>query len=230
MKSYFVTGTDTGVGKTMITASIAASLQKRRIDVGVMKPIACGIPQKTGFKSYDVSLLCEAAGVQDKEDVVNPVFLPLPASPYDAAKILKLDIDMPAVFERFDTLIKSHQILLVEGIGGIMTPITKNFFVADMIKAMGLETIIVTRPTLGTLNHTMMTIKICHEYEIPVKGIIVNYFDEKGPVNEKNAPATLHELTQMPILGIVPFVKDCQRLEDMVTVVEKNVDLESIIS
>ena len=230
MKSYFVTGTDTGVGKTVITASIAASLRKRGIDVGVMKPIASGIPQKTGFKSSDVSLLCEAAGVQDKEDVVNPIFLPLPASPYDATKILKLDIDMPTVFERFHTLLKSHQMLLVEGIGGIMTPITKNFFVADMIKEMGLETIIVTRPTLGTLNHTMMTIKICQEYKIPVKGIVVNYFDEKGPVNEKNAPATLHELTQMPILGIVPFVKDCQKLEDMVTVEEKNVDLESIIS
>ncbi len=230
MKSYFVTGTDTGVGKTVITASLAASLRKLGIGVGVMKPIASGIQQKTGFRSSDVSLLCEASGVKDSEDMVNPVFLPLPTSPYDASKILNVSIDMPLVFEKFKALLKQHQMLLVEGIGGIMTPITKNFHVADMIKAMGLEAIIVTRSTLGTLNHTIMTIRMCKEYQIPIKGIIVNYFDEKGTPAEKNAPATLYELTGIPILGIIPFVKDYQKLENMVNLVEKNVDLKSIIS
>jgi dethiobiotin synthetase len=230
VKSYFITGTDTGVGKTVITASIAISLRRRGLDVGVMKPIASGIPQKTGFKSFDVSLLCEAAGVKDDEDVVNPVFLPISTSPFDATKILNLPIDMPQVFEKFQTLLKSHQMLLVEGIGGIMTPITKNFFVADMIKAMGLETIIVTRSTLGTLNHTVMTVKMCKEYQIPVKGIVVNYFDEKGTPAEKNAPATIHELTGIPILGIVPYVKDYQKLDSMVKTVEKSVNLDALIS
>lgn len=230
MQSYFVTGTDTGVGKTVITASIAASLRKRGIDVGIMKPIASGMPKKTGFKSTDVSLLYEASGVKDGEDMVNPVFLPVPASPYDATKILNVSIDMPLVFEKFQTLLKKHQMLLVEGIGGIMTPVTKNFHVADMIKAMGLEAIIVTRSTLGTLNHTIMTIRMCKEYQIPVKGMIVNYFDEKGTPAEKNAPATLYEITEIPILGIIPFVKDYQKLENMVNVVEKNVDLNSLIS
>ncbi len=148
MKSYFVTGTDTGVGKTVITAAMAACLRKREIDVGVMKPIASGTPQKTGFKSSDVSLLHDASGVKDSEELINPVFLPLPTSPYDATKILNLSVDMPMIFKKFQELMKRHQMLLVEGIGGIMTPITKNFFVADMIKTMGLETIIVTRATL----------------------------------------------------------------------------------
>ena len=94
MKSYFVTGTDTGVGKTAITAALAASLRRRGIDVGVMKPIASGVPQKTGFKSSDVTLLHEAAKVNDAEEMINPVFLPVPASPYDATKVLNLNIDM----------------------------------------------------------------------------------------------------------------------------------------
>jgi len=230
MKSYFITGTDTGVGKTVITASIAASLRKRGIDVGVMKPIASGIPNKIGFKSSDVSMLCEAAQVRDSEDLVNPIFLSLPSSPYDATKILKQSLDMSVVYDGFQTLIGKHKMLLVEGIGGIMTPITKDFFVADMIKSMKLETIIITRSSLGTLNHTMMTVKMCQEYQIPVKGIIVNYFDEKGNSAEKNAPATLHEITNFSILGIVPFVKNYQKLENMVSVVEKNVDLDSILS
>ncbi|MGB6463505.1 MAG: dethiobiotin synthase [Nitrosotalea sp.] len=230
MKSYFVAGTDTGVGKTAITAALAASLRRRGIDVGVMKPIASGAPQKTGFKSSDVTLLHEAAKVNDKEEMINPVFLPLPTSPYDATKILNLEIDMKIISERFQYLLKAHQMLLVEGIGGIMTPITKSFFVADMIKKMKLETIIVTRSTLGTLNHTVMTFRMCKEYGIAVKGMIINYFDEKGSLAERNTPSTLHEITGLPILGIIPFVKDYQKLDTMTSIVEKNIDLNLFIS
>ncbi|MDE1726736.1 MAG: dethiobiotin synthase [Thaumarchaeota archaeon] len=230
MKSYFITGTDTGVGKTAITAALAASLRKRNIDVGVMKPVASGVARKTGFRSSDVALLHEAAQVNDKEEMINPVFLPLSVSPFDAAKILNLKIDMKIVFERFHSLLKAHQMLLVEGIGGIMTPIARDFFVADMIKEMELETIIVTRATLGTLNHTIMTVKMCKEYGITVKGIIINYFDEKGSPAERNAPSTLHEITGLTILGTVPFVKDYQKLETMTSAVEKNVNLDLFIS
>lgn len=230
MKSYFVTGTDTGVGKTVVTAALASCLKKRGIDVGVMKPIASGFPQKIGFKSSDVTLLRDSSGVKDPEEILNPVFLPIPVAPYDATKILNLSVDMPLVFKKFQELIKNHQMLLVEGIGGIMTPITKNFFVADMIKAMGLETIIVTRSTLGTLNHTIMTFKICQLYQIQVKGIIINYFDERGPSSERNAPATIHEITGAPILGIVPFVKDYQKLDAMIELMEKVVDWKGLIS
>lgn len=230
MQSYFVTGTDTGVGKTVITAAIAGCLTKRDIDVGVMKPIASGNPQKNGFRSSDVSLLHQAAGVKDSEEMINPVFLPLPASPYDATKILNLPVDMPMIFEKFQELLKRHQMLLVEGIGGIMTPITKNFFVADMIKAMGLETIIITRASLGTLNHTVMTVKMCQQYKIPVKGIIVNYFDEKGTPSERNAPNTIYELTGIPIIGIVPFVKDYKRLDTMIDVLARVIDWKLLIS
>jgi dethiobiotin synthetase len=230
VKSYFITGTDTGVGKTTITAAIAALLRKRGIDVGVMKPIATGFTQKTGFKSKDAALLHYASQVADDEKTINPVFLPLSTSPYDASKILNMKIDTDIVFEKYEYLVKSHQIVLVEGIGGIMTPISKNFFVADMIKQMNLETIVVARSTLGTINHTVMTIAMCKEYNIPVTGLIINYFDEKGGPAEKNAPSTIHEITGLPILGIIPFVKDYEKFEVMVNVVEKNMDMESIIS
>ena len=165
MKSYFITGTDTGVGKTSITAALAACIKKLGVDVGVMKPIATGIPQKSGFKSSDASVLLQACGVDDSEDLVNPVFMPLPASPYDVGKILDLKFDREIIFEKFEKLKNKHEMLLVEGIGGIMTPISRDYFVADMIKGMGLETIIVTRSTLGTLNHTMMT--VCLLYTSP---------------------------------------------------------------
>jgi dethiobiotin synthetase len=95
---------------------------------------------------------------------------------------------------------------------------------------MGLETIIVTRSTLGTLNHTMMTVKTCHDYAIPIKGIIVNNYDENGGVAEKNSPSTIYEITNVPILGTLPFVRDYQNLDMMISHIEKNIDLKSLIS
>lgn len=230
VKAYFITGTDTGVGKTSITAGIAGSMRKIGIDVGVMKPIATGFLQKSGFKSTDVAKLVEVSSIKDSEDLINPVFLPLQTSPYDATKLLGLSVDMPLIFEQFKKLLSLHEILLVEGIGGIMTPITKNFFVADMIKGMGIETIIVTRATIGTLNHTVMTCKVCKDYGIKARGLVINNFDEKGTPAEKNAPKTLYELTNVPILGTVPFIKDLVTIEKIIEHVGKYVDIKSLIS
>lgn len=230
MNSYFITGTDTGVGKTVVTAVLASSLRKRGIDVGVMKPIASGLAQKVGFRSSDAEMLRKAAGMTEREDLVNPVFLPLPVSPYDATKMLNMKLDMKIVYERFEELRRAHQMLLVEGIGGIMTPITRDLFVADMIRRMGLETIVVTRATLGTINHTVMTVQMCKKYQIPVRGLVINYFDEKGEPAERNAPSTLREVTDTPVLGTIPFVKDYQRPEDMEDLVEKRIDLDKLIS
>lgn len=230
MKAYFITGTDTGVGKTAITAGLAGSMRKLGVNVGVMKPIASGTPQKMGFKSSDVNIIVEASGTKDSEDLINPVFLPVPTSPYDATKLLSLSVDMPLIFTSFAKLLSVHDVLLVEGIGGIMTPITKNFFVVDMIKAMNIETIIVTRSTLGTLNHTMMTYQLCKDYDIKVKGLVINNFDEKGTAAEKNSPITLHEITGLDILGVVPFIKDYDKIDTMIEMVGKKVEIKSLIS
>jgi dethiobiotin synthetase len=204
-------------------------MRKIGIDVGVMKPIATGYPNKTGFKSSDVAKLVEAASIKDPENLINPVFLPLPASPYDATKLLGSSVDMTLIFERFKKLLSMHEMLLVEGIGGIMTPITKNFFVSDMIKEMGIETIIVTRATIGTLNHTIMTCKMCKEYGIKIRGLVINNFDEKGTPAEKNAPTTLYEITNIPILGTVPFIRDLNNVEKIIEHVEKNINVKSLI-
>ena len=230
VKAYFITGTDTGVGKTSITAGLAGSMRKIGVDVGVMKPISTGYPQKSGFKSYDVAKLVEAISIKDPEDLINPVFLALPTSPYDATKLLGSTVDMPFIFEQFKKLLSMHEILLVEGIGGIMSPITKNFFVADLIKGMGIESIIVTRASIGTLNHTVMTCKMCKDYGIKIRGLVINNFDEKGTPAEKNAPATLYELTGVPILGTIPFIKDLNNVETIVEQVGKCVDVKSLIS
>jgi len=230
MKSYFITATDTGVGKTTITAALATSIKKSGVDVGIMKPVATGMLQKTGFKSSDVSILYHAAKVTDPESEINPIFMPLPVSPYDAGKVLDIAFDKKIIFEQFMKLKNKHEMMLVEGIGGILTPLARDYFVADLIKDLGLETIVITRSTLGTLNHTMMTITICRDYKIPVRGILVNNYDENGGPAEKNSPSTIHEITGVPILGVIPYIRDYENLESMISCIEKNIDLKSLIS
>ena len=136
MKSLFITGTDTDVGKTYITAGLAVTLRKMGVDVGIMKPFAAGTPQKRGFKSEDVEILANAAQVNDSESLLNPQYFPIPASPYTVWKNLRIKPKVNSVLSSFNKLSKIHSMMLVEGMGGIMTPILKDYFVTDLIKNM----------------------------------------------------------------------------------------------
>lgn len=227
MKSLFITGTDTDVGKTYITAGLAVTLRKMGIDVGIMKPFAAGSAQKKGFKSEDVEILSKAAQVNDPENLVNPQFFPIPASPYTAWKTMKIKPKITSVISSFKKLSKLHQMLLVEGMGGIMTPILKDYFVTDLIKEMKIPSVLVTRTKVGTVNHTIMTVKMCEKYGIPIKGIIVNDFDSDG-YKTKELIRDLKSLTGVPILGIIPFIEDMGD-SSMYKIFKKNLNMKLIL-
>ena len=207
MKSLFVTGTDTDVGKTYVTAGLAVTLRKLGIDVGVMKPFAAGTAQKRGFKSEDVEILTRASQANDPENLINPQFFPISASPYTAWKNLKTKPKVSTILSSFRKLSKLHTMTLVEGMGGIMTPILKSYFVADLIKDMKIPAVLVTRTKVGTVNHTVMTVQMCQKYKIPVKGIVINDFDSDG-YKVKELTRDLKNLTNIPVLGSIPFIKD----------------------
>ena len=227
MKSIFVAGTDTDVGKTYITAGLAVALRKMNVDVGIMKPFAAGTAQKKGYKSEDVEILARAAQTCDPESLVNPQFFPIPASPYTAWKNLKIKPKVSTILSSFKKLSKLHEILLVEGMGGIMTPILRDYYITNLIKEMKIPTVIVTRSKVGTVNHTVMTVKMCEKYKIPVKGIIINDFDEDGyPV--KNLKRDLESLTGVKVLGSIPFIKDMSDAS-LNRIFKKNIDLKSLL-
>jgi len=224
MNSLFVTGTDTDVGKTYITAGLAVSLRKMGIDVGVMKPFAAGIPQKTGFKSEDVEILRNAAQVNDSEILLNPQFFPIPASPYTALKNLKLKPNIKLILNQYKKLQKLHSMMLVEGMGGIMTPILEGYFVTHLIKDMKLPALIVAGTKIGTINHTIMTCMMCEKYKIPIKGIIINNFIVGGyPVKELKRD--LQNLTGIPVLGIVPFIDNLSD-QSLYNLFKKSIDFK----
>ena len=227
MKSFFITGTDTDVGKTYVTAGLAVTLRKMGTDVGIMKPFAAGKAQKKGFKSEDVEILSKAAQVNDPEKLVNPQFFVMAASPYTASKTLKVKVRVNTVLSAFKKLSHAHKMLLVEGMGGIMTPILKNYYVTDLIKGMKLPALIVTRTKVGTVNHTIMTVKMCQSYKIPIKGIIINNFDSDG-YSVKSLERDLKNLIGVPILGTVPYLEDLSD-ESLYKTFRKNIDVSALI-
>lgn len=228
MSGIFVTGTDTGVGKTVVAAGIAGAMRKDGIDVGVMKPIATGIPRKNAFRSADSELLAKVSGSTDPEDEINPVFLPLEASPLAASRVLNTDIKLDEVFAAFKRLSDKHEFTVVEGIGGVMVPIKQNYFVIDMIKEMNLPVLIVSRASLGTLNHTVLTVRACREYKLDISGIVVNGVNDNN-MAEKTVGEIIRELTGTFVIGSIPFV-DKFDTNDAVDLVSKHVKYDLLIS
>jgi len=226
LKSLFITGTDTDVGKTYITAGLAITLRKMNVDIGIMKPFAAGDKQKKGYKSEDVEILSNAAQINDPESLVNPQFFPISASPYTAWKKLKIKPKIPLILSSFKKLSDKHEMMLVEGMGGTMTPILKNYYVANLIKDMKIPTVIVTRSKVGTVNHTLMTVLMCQKYKIPIKGIIINNFDKGYPINQLKKD--LESLTGIKVLGSIPFIKDMSD-KSLYRIFKKNIDMKLLL-
>ena len=228
MKPLFVTATDTDIGKTYVCAGLAYALKKLGIDVGIMKPFACGVKQKIGFSSNDLTILANAAMVDDTEDIINPFFFPIPASPYTAAKNLGVKIDVEHVMECFRKLDEIHDIVLVEGIGGIMTPILKDYAIIDLIKDLMANTIIVTSSKIGTVNHTVLTCNMCKNMNIPIKGLIINNFDSTGyPIPELERD--LSALTDLPVLCSLPHMKKFN-LSNYSALIQEKMDVSALVS
>ena len=228
MKPLFITATDTDIGKTYVCAGLAHSLKKLDIDVGIMKPFACGVKQKTGFSSNDLTILSKAAMVNDAEELLNPFFFPIPASPYTAAKNFGVKIDIDYLMKCFRKLDKIHDVMLVEGIGGIMTPILKDYAIIDLIKDLEANTIIVTSSKIGTINHTIMTCNMCKNMKIPVKGLIINNFDSTG-YSMSDLERDLSALTDLPVLCSLPHMQKFN-LNDYAKMIENKMDLLSLIN
>ncbi len=224
MESLFVTGTDTGVGKTAVSAGLARAASDRGIDIGVMKPFAAsGV--RPGFDDADI--LASAARTGDPRSLINPQFFSVPASPYTAARVLGARADVATVLARFGELQRLHESVIVEGMGGIMTPILGDYFVADLIREMGLRALIITGNRIGTINHTVMTIRTCKEYKIPIRGIIINMLDRTG-YDSAGLTQDLGELTGCNILGAVPRL-DSPDAKGMADILLQCMDMDGIM-
>lgn len=233
MKSVFVTGTDTGVGKTIISSSIAAYLSTvKGLDVGVMKPFESGIETAGDRGLDDTWILKTASGSEDDVNEINPYLFKAPLAPEPAAAEENASIDIDLVTSLYDRLAARHDVVIVEGAGGLLVPITERFFYADLIRAWRAPVIVVSRLTLGTINHTLLTCGHLRSIGAKVLGVILNDTEGAGDIASRTNPAMLKKYLDVPLLGVFPHTPDVfekgvdrKRLADLLV---KNIDCSAL--
>ena len=173
-----------------------------------MKPIETGIdPNCSSEVNSDAKFLLTVSGNQDTLEEVCPIRLKPTAAPLQAARIQGQSLSIDSILEKFQRLQKKYDQVLVEGIGGLLVPLKTDYLVSDLIKEMQLPLIIVSRFSLGTLNHTLLTLKAAQVAKIEVAGIILNHSANR-PLNEieLGQKALIEELSGVPIIGQCPFI------------------------
>lgn len=198
----FITGTDTGVGKTLVAAALARHLRNTGLKVGVMKPLETGVdaPDKEG---PDGSLLRWAAGCTAPSEQVAPVRLRAPLAPSVAAEKEKFFIDFGALVEASRQLRRDHDFVIVEGAGGLMVPVAGGLLMADLARAMDLPLLVVCRPDLGTINHTLLTIFAARTMDLPLAGYLINNMTADPDEASACAPHALASLASADLLGVL---------------------------
>jgi len=221
-RGIFVTATDTGVGKTFVAAGLARALKARGLDVGVMKPVASGgrrldaqgADKDAGLVCDDARQLAEAVDASDELSLINPVCFEAPLAPLVAARLEGRRVDLGVVWRAYEALCERHDFLVVEGVGGLLVPIDDGATVLDLITVLRLPALIVTRPTLGTINHTLLTVRYAREHGVDVAGLVINAAEPacpelvEGSMAVQTNPAILEEWARAPVLANLPHNAD----------------------
>ena len=172
MRGLFVTGTDTGVGKTFVACGVLRALRRRGLNVGAMKPAETDVAP--GVDPADAAALRAAAGADDPLDLVCPLRLRAPLAPLAAARAEGREVELASVREAFSELSRRHAFLLVEGAGGLLVPLAEGFTYAELAVETELPVLVVARRGLGTLNHTALTLEACAARSLAVEGVVLN--------------------------------------------------------
>jgi dethiobiotin synthetase len=198
-RGFFVTGTDTGVGKTHTTALITSALRSADFDAVAMKPFCCG-------ERDDAEILLRACEGAAAIELINPVWLRAPAAPYAASLIENRTLDLETARGGYQRLAESHSTVLVEGVGGWRVPLTADFCASDFAKELELPVLVVCANRLGMLNHTQLTVDAIIAKGLHCAGVIINHPTPPGdcPAVHTNA-AVLEQLLPVPILGEIAY-------------------------
>jgi dethiobiotin synthetase len=218
-QNYFITGTDTGVGKTLVTALLVLHFQAHNVDAGVMKPFATGC-RVDGEKLHadDTEFLLDVTGISDSPELVTPARWIEPLAPLVAARRAQDDADhWVRCLDAHKVLCARHEIVLCEGVGGALVPIQERdsnpLTCIDWAQALQLPVLLVARRTLGTINHTLLTVEALRAAKLEIAGIV---FCDSAPVDAEDvaaqtSPALIEEMSELPILGSVPHLDDLSR-------------------
>ncbi len=219
-RGLFVTGTDTGVGKTLVAAALARFLTGRGVRAGVMKPVESGVDDPAGLGA-DGRLLCWAAGMENRTSLVSPYRFTEPLAPSLAAEVQGTTVDPDRLIASARQLAEQSDFLIVEGAGGLLVPLAGHLLVADLACCLGFPLLIVCRAGLGTLNHTLLTLEAARQRKLPVAGLLINGMPENPGLSEQHAPRLLTELCDVPLWGVLGQVKDGDNREKVIWLADR---------
>jgi dethiobiotin synthetase len=205
MRGLFVTGTDTGVGKTEVAAALVAGWRARGLDVGVMKPAQSGVGDG---EPTDADRLREAAGGGDPIALVCPYSLRAPLAPAVAARVEGVEISLPHLLACAAELSRRHAALVVEGAGGLLVPLTESHSYADLAVALGMPVLVVARAGLGTVNHVALTCEALRARGLAVAGVVLNRAVAASDPSEPHNAAEIERTTGVRVLASLPFEPD----------------------
>jgi dethiobiotin synthetase len=212
LTKLMVTGTDTGVGKTLVSAGLCAWRVSKGLPVQALKPVESGTQENHGLPA-DASLLAQCTG-QDEPHQCNVIALPEPLAPVVAARRAGVDIDMGPLDERFAELRSLPGALVVEGVGGALVEVALGVTVADLAARWHLPALVVAANRLGVLSHTLLTVEALERRDVPVLGVVLNTMDGEpaGLAEQSNAEELSRLLPRSaPLLGTIPFIPEAER-------------------
>src|SRR4051812_23829397 len=204
--SLLITGTDTGIGKTIIAASIAQILHEQKYCVAVFKPAGSGcVHRREGLVSEDAELLAHCANTKHPLDLICPQRYAEPLAPAIAAQRAKQPLDWEAINRSIKIMSQDADVMIIEGIGGLLVPMDEKHTFLDVAADLRSPAVIVSRPALGTLNHTLLTLAALRSRNIPVAGVVINRYPTDTPgLAEETNPRAIEKYGKVPVLAIVP--------------------------
>ncbi|MRR07348.1 MAG: dethiobiotin synthase [Deltaproteobacteria bacterium] len=204
-RGIFISGTDTGVGKTIVAAAIALYLRKAGIRVAVLKPVTSGAVVIDGrLCSEDAELLRWASRCAAPDADIAPYLLREPLAPSESAAREGVVIRIGPIREAFERLCVNHDFVIVEGAGGLLVPLAKDLLVADLVEELSLPLLIVARPNLGTVNHTLMTCECARSRGIEIIGVVINGQSDQPDSAEEYAPRVISHYGAVSVSAVLP--------------------------
>lgn len=229
IRGLFVTGTDTGVGKTVVTAAITAVLRAEGLNAGVWKPVQSGAPLGSGVT--DAERLLKITGIDERPEAVAPFTFEAPLTPLLAAKQAGVTLTLKDLIAAGEPLAKRYDALLIEGAGGVAVPLTDDGLVADLIAELRIPALIVARSSLGTINHTLLTVSFLRQRGVPIIGIIMND-GELAERKDDPSVATNAELIErysgLKVLGRLPHMQREANSETLIHTVRTTIQFAPI--
>jgi dethiobiotin synthetase len=195
VNGFFVTGTDTGVGKSVVTAAVALALRARGVDVGVVKPVQTG--------EGDAAVLKALAELPERLDEIALHSFTAPLAPLVAARLEGRKLELDTVAQQVRRLAERHEVTIVEGAGGLLVPVGPGWTIADLAATLGLPLLVVARAGLGTVNHTLLTVGEARRRGLDVAGVVLNGLGDESTATNAELIKTFGDVR---VLDRIPWI------------------------